>query len=57
MTRIPPSWMIEELERLRREQNPERQRQQLELPVPMPQERPEEPQKREERGVVVIQVA
>jgi hypothetical protein len=48
--KIPPTWMIEELERRRRErEEEERPRAWLEIPAPepLPRERPERPAARE----------
>ena len=49
------TWMIEKLEKLRKEQNPACERPALRLPVPLPppSEKKESEPKRE-RGVVVI---
>jgi hypothetical protein len=53
---IPPAWMIEELERLRREQ--EAQRLQLSIHIPLPTLRDDhddaEPAQEPLRGVIII---
>jgi len=53
---LPESFIIEELERLRREQNPERERPGLELPMPPSREAPPRPQPDKPSRVVILDI-